>query len=71
VRHSYRFDEVQWGARFVPAFEPDAQGEMVLDLDKLSRITPAIEAENLPAGKLAGETSDTPALVHGAQTKES
>ena len=38
VRHSYRHDEVVWGARFVPAFEPDAQGEMVLDLGKLSEI---------------------------------
>ena len=41
ARHSYRFEEVVWGARFVPAFEPDAQGEMVLDLGKLSEITPA------------------------------
>jgi inward rectifier potassium channel len=40
VRHSYRFEEVVWGARFVPAFEPDAQGEMVLDLGKLSEIVP-------------------------------
>jgi len=41
VRYSYRHDEVVWGARFVPAFEPDAQGEMVLDLRKLSEIAPA------------------------------
>ena len=41
VRHSYRYEEVVWGARFVPAFEPDAQGEMVLDLGKLSEIVPA------------------------------
>jgi inward rectifier potassium channel len=41
VRHSYRYEEVAWGARFVPAFEPDAQGEMVLDLRKLSEIAPA------------------------------
>jgi len=40
VRHSYRFEEVVWGARFVPAFEPDAQGEMVLDLGRLSEIAP-------------------------------
>ena len=40
VRHSYRFEEVVWGARFVPAFEPDAQGEMVLHLGKLSEIAP-------------------------------
>jgi len=44
VRHSYRFDEVAWGARFVPAFEPDAEGDMVLDLGKLSEIA---RVENL------------------------
>ena len=40
VRHSYRYEEVVWDARFVPAFEPDANGEMVLDLGKLSEISP-------------------------------
>jgi len=44
VRHSYRHEEVVWGARFVPAFEPDAQGQMVLDLTLLSEIAPAVEA---------------------------
>lgn len=39
ARHSYRHDEVVWGARFSPAFEPDAQGAMVLDLQKLSEIS--------------------------------
>ena len=39
VRYSYRFNEVQWGARFVPAFEPDGNGAMVLDLGKLSETT--------------------------------
>ena len=41
VRHSYRHEEMVWGARFVPAFEPDAQGRMVLDLERLSEIAPA------------------------------
>jgi inward rectifier potassium channel len=41
VRHSYRHEEVVWGARFVPAFEPDARGEMVLDLKRLSEIVPS------------------------------
>jgi inward rectifier potassium channel len=40
VRHSYRHDEVVWGARFLPAFEADASGKMVLDLKRLSEITP-------------------------------
>jgi len=38
ARHSYRYDELAWGARFVPAFEPDTQGRMVLDLERLSEI---------------------------------
>jgi inward rectifier potassium channel len=41
VRHSYRHEEVIWGARFVPAFEADARGEMVLDLKRLSEIAPS------------------------------
>ena len=41
VRHSYRHEEVVWGARFVPAFEADARGEMVLDLKRLSEIAPS------------------------------
>ena len=52
VRYSYRHDEVVWGARFVPAFEPDAEGEMVLDLGKLSEIAPAqnpVNPEDPPA----------------------
>ena len=40
VRRSYRHEEVVWGARFVPAFEVDARGEMVLDLKRLSEIAP-------------------------------
>jgi inward rectifier potassium channel len=57
VRHSYRFEEVVWGARFVPAFEPDAQGEMVLDLGKLSEIAPV-------------ENSGKPFDRHGANLVE-
>jgi len=41
VRHSYRHEEVAWGARFVPAFEEDSRGEMVLDLKRLSEIVPS------------------------------
>jgi inward rectifier potassium channel len=45
VRHSYRYEEVVLGARFAPAFEPDEEGAMLLDLEKLSEITPV---ENPP-----------------------
>ena len=41
VRQSYRHEEMVWGARFVPAFEADARGEMVLDLKRLSEIAPS------------------------------
>ncbi len=50
VRHSYRFEEVVWGATFAPAFEPDDRGEMVLDLGKLSKITPV----DIPVKQLQG-----------------
>jgi inward rectifier potassium channel len=40
VRYSYRHDEVVWDARFLPAFEPGDDGKMVLDLHRLSDITP-------------------------------
>ncbi|MEJ2008095.1 MAG: ion channel [Acidobacteriota bacterium] len=41
ARRSYRYDELAWGARFVPAFEPDSQGRMVLDLERLSETAPS------------------------------
>jgi inward rectifier potassium channel len=41
VRHSYRHDEVVWGARFVTAFQADAGGTMVLDLKRLSETAPS------------------------------
>jgi inward rectifier potassium channel len=50
VRYSYRYDEVVWGARFVPAFEPDERGAMVLDLSRLSEMTPLEDAgRSLPS----------------------
>lgn len=36
ARYSYRYDEVTWGARFQPAFEISGDGNMVLDLDRVS-----------------------------------
>lgn len=35
-RVSYRWDEVEWWARFVPAFEVAPEGHLVLDLSKMS-----------------------------------
>jgi inward rectifier potassium channel len=45
VRHSYRHEEMVWGARFVPAFEAGARGEMVLDLKRLSETTSSLPAQ--------------------------
>lgn len=41
VRHSYRYDELVWGARFAPAFQVDSKGVMVLDLGRLSETAPS------------------------------
>lgn len=35
-RVSYRWDEVEWSARFVPAFDVAPEGHLVLDLAKMS-----------------------------------
>jgi inward rectifier potassium channel len=43
-RYSYRYDEIIWGARFLPAFRVDEKGETVLDVDQVHRI----EAVKLP-----------------------
>ncbi len=34
-RHSYRHDELVWGARFAPAFSVDARGDLVLELRRV------------------------------------
>src|SRR5262249_13532746 len=40
TRYSYRWDEIQWSARFTPAFEVSPEGHLVLDASKLSQTTP-------------------------------
>jgi inward rectifier potassium channel len=35
ARYSYRYDEVMWDAKFVPAFNFDPDGDMVLHVDKV------------------------------------
>jgi inward rectifier potassium channel len=41
ARTSFRWDEIVWGARFVPAFHADERGELVLDLGKINDTVPA------------------------------
>ena len=36
ARYSYRFDELAWRSKFHPAFEVDTQGNMVLNVDRVS-----------------------------------
>lgn len=41
ARYSYRWDEISWGARFVPAFEIDPAGELLIDLERIGSTTAA------------------------------
>ncbi|MDP8988460.1 MAG: ion channel [Acidobacteriota bacterium] len=34
-RYSYRYDEIRWQAKFQPAFEINAAGNMILDVDRV------------------------------------
>lgn len=48
TRHSFRFDEIVWGGRYVRAFS-SKDGTMRLDLNKLSDFTPVEAPERLPS----------------------
>jgi len=39
-RFSYRYDEVVWGARFIPAFDINENGNVLLDVDKVGAFSP-------------------------------
>ncbi|HXS94430.1 MAG TPA: ion channel [Candidatus Limnocylindrales bacterium] len=39
ARYSYRFDEILWGRRFAPAFIVDDEGDLVLEVRKVSELT--------------------------------
>jgi inward rectifier potassium channel len=41
TRYSYRYDEILWGARFVPIFYIDKQGDVILELDRISETVTA------------------------------
>jgi inward rectifier potassium channel len=40
TRYSYRWEEVEWSARFAPAFDVSPAGHLVLDLDRISATSP-------------------------------
>jgi inward rectifier potassium channel len=45
ARYSYRYDEIVWGAKFVQAFEVDADGELRLEVSRVGDFEP------VPIGK--------------------
>jgi inward rectifier potassium channel len=59
ARYSYRFDEIVWGERFLPAFHNDDHGHLVLDLEKID----ATESAPLPALTDAADTPREPAAA--------
>lgn len=52
-RYSYRYNDLKWGAKFAPAFEIDRDGELVIEVDRVSAIEPA------PPGKALGQAGIT------------
>lgn len=40
ARYSYRFDEIDWNAKFTPAFDFDETGSMVLNINKVGSHAP-------------------------------
>jgi inward rectifier potassium channel len=38
ARYSYRYDEIGWNQQFVPAFSVDADGDLVLELQKVGQM---------------------------------
>ncbi len=39
TRYSYRWEEIEWQARFAPAFEVSPEGHLVLDLNRVGAIS--------------------------------
>lgn len=38
VRYSYRYDEIEWGAKFAPAFDVDPDGDLRLEVNKVGAL---------------------------------
>jgi len=49
TRHSFRYDEIVWGGKFIRAFSA-AGGRMQLNLDALGNYTPVVAPVRLPGG---------------------
>ena len=46
ARYSYRWDEIAWGERFAPAFEVEASGDLLIDLERIGSTTAAALPSN-------------------------
>ncbi len=55
-RYSYRFDEIVWGAKFLPTFRVGPGGNMLLEVQKLGNFAPAA----IPAPQSASNESVRP-----------
>ncbi len=44
ARYSYRYDEMEWGAHFSPAFHIGDAGQMILDIDQVGMFVKAESA---------------------------
>ena len=45
ARYSYRYDEITWGAKFAPAFEIDANGDLRVEVNRVGAINTVALAE--------------------------
>ena len=56
-RHSFRYDEFVWNAKFDSAFIVDKQGDLVLELNRLGNYS---VTENLPVRRISRNDAPTP-----------
>jgi inward rectifier potassium channel len=54
ARFSYRYDEIVWGAKFATAFELEENGDLRIEVDKVSLTMPA----ELPGKQLTDAAAD-------------
>lgn len=44
AQYSYRYDEIVWGAKFLPAFSVDPNGDLLLELDRVHELRTVAES---------------------------
>ncbi len=52
TRYSYRYDEIKWDVKFAPAFEIGEQGDLIIELERVSQIETAVAAKALDPPQL-------------------